>query len=163
MIRPAQAIDPEIRFETGAGLQTQADWSKLGLWRLGEQMVEMSAMVAILGCSRALAIPFAADQSRATSLERVLRCLVDLGGLTREILTDRDPAFCIGATSNGSAILAPDWVDLCAVLGVVPRACRPCRAKTKGKVERMIRELKRSFLPWLSRLAPAAPTDSGRL
>jgi transposase len=61
LIRPAQAIDPEIRFETGAGLQTQADWSKLGLWRLGEQMVEMSAMVAILGCSRALAIPFAAD------------------------------------------------------------------------------------------------------
>jgi transposase len=89
----------------------------------------------------------------------VLRCLVDLGGLTREILTDRDPAFCIGATSNGSAILAPDWVDLCAVLGVVPRACRPCRAKTKGKVERMIRELKRSFLPWLSRqLLPPRPT-----
>jgi transposase len=34
---------------------------------------------------------------------------------------------------------------------VVPRACRPYRAKTKGKVERMIRELKESFLPWLSR------------
>jgi hypothetical protein len=39
LIRPAQVIDPEIRFETGPGLQTQADWTKLGLWRLGEQMV----------------------------------------------------------------------------------------------------------------------------
>ena len=151
LIRPAQVIDPEIRFETAPGLQTQIDWAKLGLWRLGEQMVELSAMVAILGCSRAPAIRFAADQTRPTSLERVLRCLVDLGGLTRECLSDRDPAFCIGATSNGSAILAPEWVELCTVLGVVPRACRPYRAKTKGKVERMIRELKESFLPWLSR------------
>jgi transposase len=54
-------------------------------------------------------------------------------------------------TSDGSAILAPEWVDLCNLLGEVPRACRPYRAKTKGKVERMIRELKESFLPWLSR------------
>jgi len=159
LIRPAQVIDPEIRFETGPGLQTQVDWAKLGLWPLGEQMVEMSAMVAILGCSRAPAIRFAADQTRPTSLERVLRCLVDFGGLTREMLTDRDPAFCIGTTSDGSAILAPEWVDLCTLLGVVPRACRPYRAKTKGKVERMIRELKESFLPWLSRqLLPPRPT-----
>src|SRR5260370_6687229 len=109
--------------------------------RSASRWAEMSAMVAILGCSRAPAIRFAADQTRPTSLERVLRCMVDLGGLTREMLTDRDPVFCIGATSDGSAILAPEWVDLCTLLGVVPRACRPYRAKTKGKVEPMIREL----------------------
>ena len=28
-------------------------------------------------------------------LARVLRCMVDLGGVTREMLTDRDPVFCI--------------------------------------------------------------------
>ena len=159
LIRPAQIRDPEIRFETGPGVQTQADWAKLGLWRLGEEMVELSAIVAILGCSRAPAIRFATDQTRPTSLERLLHCVVDLGGITREILTDRDPAFCIGSTSDGHAILAPEWVDFCAVLGVVPRACRPYRAKTKGKVERMIRELKESFLPWLTRqLLPPLPT-----
>ena len=75
------------------------------------------------------------------------------------MLTDRDPAFCIGATSNGHAILAPEWVDLCAVLGVVPRACRPYRAQTKGKVERMVRELKESFIPWLcGQILPRTPT-----
>jgi hypothetical protein len=41
-------------------------------------------------------------------------------------------------------------VDLCALLGLVPKACRPYRAKTKGKVERMVRELKESFVPWLT-------------
>jgi len=155
-VRPAQVRDPEIRFETDPGLQTQADWAILGPWPLDGAMVELSVMVAILGCSRAPAIRFAADRTRKTSLERLTRCLDDLGGATREVLTDRDPAFCIGATSDGRAILAPEWVDLCAVLGTVPKACRPYRAQTKGKVERMIREVKESLLPWLS--GQALPT-----
>lgn len=159
LLRPAVVRDPEIRFETDPGVQTQADWCELGLWPLGEQLVELHAMVAILGCSRAPAIRFAVDQTRVTSLERVAWCLNDLGGVTREVLTDRDPAFCIGQTSDGAAILAPDWVDLARLLGVVPRACRPYRAKTKGKVERMVREVKESFLAWLSgQVLPQRPT-----
>jgi transposase len=122
-------------------------------------MVELSAMVAILGCSRAPAFRFATDQTRPTTLARLTKCLDDLGGVTREVLTDRDPAFCIGQTAEGAAILAPEWVDLCAVLGVVAKACRPYRAKTKGKVERMVRELKESFLPWLSgQVLPVQPS-----
>jgi len=158
-LRPAQVRDPEIRFETDPGVQTQADWAHLGVWPLADGMVELHAMVAILGCSRAPAIRFATDCTRVTSFERLVRCLDDLGGVTREVLTDRDPAFCIGATSDGRAILAPEWVDLSRVLGIVPKACRPYRAQTKGKVERMVRELKESLLPWLSgQVLPSTPT-----
>lgn len=158
-LRPAVIRDPEIRFETGPGLQVQADWAHLGPWHLGDQVVELYAMVAILGCSRAPAFRFATDTTRGTSFRALVRCLDDLGGVTREILTDRDPAFCVGATSDGGAILAPQWVELCELLAVVPRACRPYRAKTKGKVERMVRELKESFLPWLSgQLLPTQPS-----
>jgi transposase len=157
--RPARVRDTEIRFETDPGVQTQADWAQLGLWPLGEAMVELNAMVTILGYSRAPAIRFATDRTRPTSLARLARCLDDLGGVTREVLTDRDPAFCIGATSDGRAILAPAWVDLAGLLGIVPKACRPYRAQTKGKVERMIRELKESLLPWLSgQVLPTAPS-----
>ena len=159
LLRPAVVRDPEIRFETGPGVQTQADWATLGLWPLGEQLVELQAMVAILGCSRAPAMRFAVDKTRPTSLERLAWCFHDLGGVSREALTDRDPAFCIGQTSNGAAILAPEWVDLAELLGVVPKACRPYRAKTKGKVERMIREVKESFLAWLSgQVLPQRPS-----
>ena len=158
-LRPAPVRDPLIRFETDPGRQTQADWAQLGVWPLGEDAAELSAMVCILGYSRAPAIRFATDRTRATSLACLTHCLDDLGGATREVLTDRDPAFCIGARADGGAILAPGWVDLCGVLGVVPKACRPYRAQTKGKVERMVRELKESFLPWLSgQVLPHAPT-----
>ena len=47
-------------------------------------------------------------------------------------------------------IYAPEWLDTAALLGTRPRACRAYRAKTKGKVERMIRELKEDFLAWLA-------------
>ncbi len=73
-------------------------------------------MVVILGCSRAPAFRLATECTRLTSFDRLVRCLDDLGGVTKEILTDRDAAFCIGQTRDGAAILAPEWVDVCSLL-----------------------------------------------
>jgi hypothetical protein len=119
---------------------------------LHDTHAELFTMVTILVQRRAPAIRFATDRTRETAFSRVVQCCADMGGMTREMLTDRDPAFCIGSTSDGRAILAPEWVDLAALLGVVPRACKPYRAKTKGKVERMVRELKEGFIPCIDRL-----------
>lgn len=80
--------------------------------------------------------------TRSVSFERLVRCLDDLGGVTRELLTDRDSAFCNRAPQG--PLFAPEWVDLCALLGTVPRACRAYRAQTKGKVERHNREIEES-------------------
>jgi transposase len=159
LLRPAQVRDPEVRFETDPGWQTQADWALCGIWPLGQERAELSALVTILGYSRTPAVRFAVERTRPTTLSRLVACLDDLGGVTREILTDRDPAFCVGSTSDGRAILAPEWVDLCGLLGTVPKACKPYRAQTKGKVERMVREVKEGFVPWLSgQLLPAEPS-----
>ena len=96
--------------------------------------------------SRRPAIQTATSKTREVSFERLVRCLDDLGGATREILTDRDTVFWIPA----AGALSPEWVDLCGLLGTVPRLCRPYRAKTKGKVERVNREIEQSFLAWLT-------------
>ncbi len=158
-LRPLLVKEPEIRFETGPGVQTQADWADLGLWPLGEQMVELHAMVAVLGCSRRPALRMAIDQTRPTTFERVVRCLDDLGGATKEILTDRASAFVIGTRHDRSAVLAPEWVEVCGVLDVIPRTCRAYRAKTKGKVERVVKEVKESFLAWLTgQILPRHPS-----
>ena len=154
-LRTGGPIEPEVRFETAPGVQTQADWKDLGSWPLGEEMVELHAMVAVLGHSRRPAFRVATSKTREVSFERLVRCLHDLGGVTREILTDRDTVFWNSATSA----LSPEWVDLCGLLGTFPRVCKPYRAKTKGKVERVNREIQQSFLAWLTgEVLPPRPT-----
>ena len=73
------------------------------------------------------------DKTRATTLRAIVRCVDDLGDASAEFLTDRDTALMNGVRADGSPIYAPDWIDTAALLGTRPRACRPYRAKTKGK------------------------------
>ena len=158
-LRPRDTAEPELRFETGPGIQTQGDWTDCGSWPLGEGSASLYAFVAILGFSRMLAVRFATDKTRPTTLRAIVRCVDDLGGSTAEFLTDRDTALMNGSRADGSPIYAPDWVDTAALLGTRPRACRPYRAKTKGKVERVIREVKEDFLAWLTgQVFPEHPT-----
>lgn len=149
LLRPVdRQADPEVRFQTGPGVQVQADWADCGQWLVGEQLRVLDALVVVLGFSRMVAVRFATDTTRPTTLRLLTECLVELGGAPAEVLTDRDPALVIGSTPSGRPVFAPEWVDLAEVLGIRPRACRPYRAKTKGKVERVIRELKEDFLAW---------------
>lgn len=149
-LRPADEAEPEIRFETGPGIQTQGDWTDCGVWPLGDGATELYAWVAILGFSRMLAVRFATNKTRPTTLERIVRCVDDLGGASAEVLTDRDTALVVGRRADDRPIFAPEWIDVAALLGTRPKACRAYRAKTKGKVERIIREVKEDFLAWLT-------------
>ena len=158
-LRPRDEAEPEIRFETDPGHQTQGDWADCGVWPLGDGATELFAFVAVLGFSRMVAVRFATDKTRPTTLERIVRCVDDLGGATAQFLTDRDSALVNGSRADGSPIYAPEWVDVAALLGTRQRACRAYRAKTKGKVERVIREVKDDFLAWLTgQPLPARPT-----
>ena len=158
-LRPVETAEPELRFETGPGIQTQGDWTDCGVWPLGDGSANLHAWVAVLGFSRMLAFRFATDKIRPTTLRAIVRTSHDLGGATAEYLTDRDTALMNGARSDGSPIYAPEWSDTAALLGTRQRACRPYRAKTKGKVERANRELKEDFLAWLTGQAlPERPT-----
>jgi transposase len=103
-----------------------------------------------------VAVRFATDRTRRTTLRAIVRTADDLGGAAAEYLTDRDTALVNGTRSDGRAILAPEWVDTAALLGTRPRTCRACRARTKGKVERAIREVKEDGPSRSSRCAGTA-------
>ncbi|MFN8622960.1 MAG: IS21 family transposase [Chloroflexota bacterium] len=159
LLRPASELDPVLRFETGPGVQTQGDWTDCGPRPLGDGVAHLFAWVAVLGCSRMVAVRFATDKTRPTTLRAIVRATDDLGGSTAEHLHDRDAALVIGSRADGSAILAPEWVDTALLLGTRPKATRPYRAKTKGKVERAIREVKEDLLASLDAASlPEHPT-----
>jgi transposase len=160
LLRPRdERADPVVRFETDPGVQTQVDWAEAGRWPLADSTAELHCLVAVLGYSRMVALRFATEKTRATTLALLPDLLLDLGGAGEEVLSDRDPAFVIGETPRHRPVFAPEWLDLAANLGTRPRACRAHRAKTKGKVERVVREVKEDFLRWLTgQLLPVRPT-----
>ncbi len=124
VLRPAETVEPELRFETGIGVQIQGDWTDCGTWPLGDGAAELHAWVAILGFSRMVAVRFALDRTRRTTLRAIVRTCADLGGAGAEYLTDRDTALVNGSRADGTPIYAPEWVDVAALLGTHQRACR---------------------------------------
>lgn len=127
-----QEQEPAVRFETEPGRQMQVDW---GTMRNGRSPLHV--FVAVLGYSRMLYIEFT-DNMRYDTLETCHRnAFRFFGGVPREVLYDN-----IGKE-----------------MGFSPRLCRPFRAQTKGKVERMVQYTRNSFyIPLMTRLRPMGIT-----
>ena len=74
LLRPAdRQADSQVRFETDPGVQVQADWADCGQWLVGEQLCTLHALVAVLGFSRMVAVRFATETTRPTTLAAAAR------------------------------------------------------------------------------------------
>lgn len=146
-MRPAPERRFEVRFETPPGEQAQVDFARFEVTFTDEpgvtRIVWLFSMV--LGFSRLIWGRFVIHQD----LQSVLRCHVAafaaLGGAPREILYDRMKAAVIGEDAEGLVAYNRSLVDLARHFGFQPKACRPYRAKTKGKVERPFRYIREDF------------------
>jgi hypothetical protein len=75
----------------------------------------------------------------------MIRSLEYFGGVAREVLVDNQKSAVLQASSSGSPRFNERFVDLASWYGFTPRACRPYRARTKGKDERMVGYIKQNF------------------
>jgi transposase len=146
-IRPEPASPFEVRFETPPGEQAQVDLARFEVGFTDEpgvmRIVWLFSMV--LGYSRWFWARFVIHQY----LQSVLRChiaaLEAIGGAPRDILYDRMRTAVIGEDPDGLVIYNRALLDLARHYGFQPRACRPYRPKTKGKVERPFRYIREDF------------------
>ena len=145
-IRPAASAGFERRFETPPGQQAQVDFAQFRTEFTDEpgaiRIVWLFSMV--LGHSRMIWATFVMHQD----LQAVLRCHVAafeaLGGVPAEILYDRMRTAVTGEGEEG--IVYNATLLACARhYSFMPKACRPYRAKTKGKVERPFRYIRQDF------------------
>src|SRR5258705_6796277 len=67
-----------------------------------------------------------------------------IGGVPKEILYDRIKTAVIGE-GGGSIVYNRALIDFARHYGFQPKACRPYRAKTKGKVERQYQYIREDF------------------
>jgi|TARA_B110000908_G_scaffold10129_1_gene12187 transposase len=145
--------DPLVRFETDPGVQLQVDFTTI---RRGRN--SLKAFVATLGYSRASYVRFSKTEKQEDWLEGIREALEYFGGVPKELLFDNAKCIMIqrNAYGEGEHQWNPALLDQAKSYGYVPRACRPYRAKTKGKVERFNSYLKQSFVtPLLATLKQA--------
>jgi Transposase and inactivated derivatives len=73
-----------------------------------------------------------------------VRAFSYFGGSVKTVLVDNQKAAVL-KNSNGNVVFNAGFLLLADHYGFLPRACRPRRARTKGKVEWMVKYLKENF------------------
>jgi transposase len=142
-VRPTPAPEPLVRFETAPGQQAQVDFAEVRLpWG------KRHALLIVLGYSRLLWVGWYPRQTMQTLMHGLEAAFLQWGGVPREILFDQLKAVVSGdeRPQGGRLLENPEFLRFAAHWGFRIRACRPYRAKTKGKVERPIRYLRSNFL-----------------
>ena len=139
---PAAAPDPVVRFETEPGQQMQADWATVG-----HNGTKLKVFIATLGWSRMTYVEFCDDEQVETLIACHERAFLAFGGVPKEVLYDNMKTVILERNTYGRGAhrFHPGFLDYLKHAGALPRLCQPYRPQTKGKVERFIGYLKRSF------------------
>ncbi len=131
-----------VRFETPPGKQAQADWAYCGRFADAQgTLVPVYVFVMVLGFSRMLYVEFTSSMKLPTLIRCHLNAFDFFGGWTREILYDNMKQVRVGPDK-----LNPLFDDFARHYGIAVKTHAARRARTKGKVERMVHYVKNAFL-----------------
>ena len=149
-VRPTPLAEESVRFETPPGKQAQADFASFQFpW--GKRY----AFLVVLGYSRLLWVKFYKRQTMQVVISALEEAFGYFGGVPSEILFDQMKAVIIGderlnpdgrGRAGGKLLENPEFLRFAAHWDFRIRACRPYRAKTKGKVERPVNYLRDNFV-----------------
>ena len=146
-IAPKRTLKPSratVRFETKPGEQLQSDWGEVVVSIAGET-TKVYFIVNTLGYSRRFHFWCSDSLDAEHTYEGIILSLEYFGGVTEEVLVDNQKATVLRASNQGKPVFNQRFLDLADQYGFTARACRPYRARTKGKDERMVGYIKHNF------------------
>jgi transposase len=132
-----------VRFETPPAEQGQVDFAEVRL-PLGKRY----ALLVVLSYSRLLWLRFFTRQDMQVLIAGLEEAFRFFGGVPRELLFDQMASVITrDLRDQGDRLIEnAEFQRFAAHWSFRIRACRPYRARTKGKVERPIRYLREDFL-----------------
>ncbi len=139
-LRPEVPIPTELRFEVNPGHQAQADFATFKA-----PFGSIHALLVVLSWSRYLWVRFYFQEDQLTVLNGLHRSFLAFGGVPHTLLFDRMKTAVARSDLEGKAIFNDEMMRFATHYGFQPTACRPYRAKTKGRVERAVSYLRHNF------------------
>jgi transposase len=146
-ITPKRVLQPgraTLRFETEPGEQMQSDWGEV-IVEMAGQPTKVYFIVNELGYSRRFHFWCTDSLDAEHTYEGLIRSLEYFGGVPEDVLVDNQKSAVLHASNQGKPVFNERFVDLANWYGFTPKACRPYRARTKGKDERMVGYIKHNF------------------
>jgi len=146
-VQPKRALRSSkrtVRFETSPGKQMQNDWGEI--WTVvGGDKEKVHFPVNTLGYSRRFHFWCTDCEDAEHTYEGMVRSFEHFGGVPGEVLVDNQKSTVIEHRIGERVKYNEGFVDLASHYGFTARACRPYRARTKGKDERMVGYVKHNF------------------
>jgi len=133
-----------VRFETEPGKQLQSDWGEI-ITQIAGQPVKVRFIVNTLGYSRRFHFWCTDSEDSEHTYEGIVRSFEYFGGVSEEVLVDNQKSAVLEHPAKGQPKFNERFIDLAGQYGFTPRACKPYRARTKGKDERMVGYVKGNF------------------
>jgi transposase len=135
-----------VRFETAPGEQLQIDFGEITVPIAGER-VKVHLFVATLGFSRRPYVGVFEHERQAAWLGGIEGAFHYFAGRPRELLLDNaKPLVNFHDAQTREVRFNDRFHAFCRYWDVVPKACAPYRARTKGKDERGVGYVKRNAI-----------------
>ncbi len=135
-----------VRFETPPGRQLQADFGQCVV-RIGGERVRVHLAVLTLGYSRRLLVRAFRSEKQDHWLQALEEAFRHWGGVPKEVLVDNARALVSQHDPEREILVFAERLETFArYWDFKPGACRPYRARTKGKDERGVAYVKRNAI-----------------
>jgi transposase len=145
-LRPPKTPNVVVRYEVPPGVEAQVDFGVFAFEDERGRRKSVLAFVMVLSFSRALYVEFVQQQDLSTLLRCHLHAFEAFGGVPQRVLYDNMKTVVLERDAE-RVVFHPRLLDFALLAGFTPKACRPYRAQSKGRVERSIKYLRDSFWP----------------
>ena len=143
-MRPRPAAEAYLRLRTLPGEQMQIDWAHFGHLPIGRARRPLMGFVAVLSYSRRVFLRFFLNAQMDSFLRGHVEAFTAFGGLARTLLYDNLKSVVLERVDDAISF-NPEFLAFAKHYRFEPRPVAVARGNEKGRVERQIDFVRKSF------------------